>query len=46
MVMFLFLVLQVLDKTPPVVIIANKTCVKGTCTLTVNMTDDVGVVAY
>lgn len=35
-----------LDKTPPVVTIANKTCVKGTCTLTVNMTDDVGVVAY
>lgn len=35
-----------IDKTPPVVTIANKTCVKGTCTLTVNMTDDVGVVAY
>ena len=35
-----------IDKTPPVVTLANKTCVKGTCTLTVNMTDDVGVVAY
>lgn len=35
-----------IDKTPPVVTIANKTCVKGTCTLTVNMTDDVGVVGY
>ena len=35
-----------IDKTPPVVTIANKTCVKGTCTLTVNMTDDVGVLAY
>ncbi len=35
-----------IDKTPPAVTLANKTCVKGTCTLTVNMTDDVGVVAY
>ena len=35
-----------IDKTPPAVTLANKTCVKGTCTLTVNMTDDVGVLAY
>lgn len=35
-----------IDKTPPAVTLANKTCIKGTCTLTVNMTDDVGVVGY